>query len=86
MRNSNYLFDIILELLKTDSTKRKTNRYENMYYCNKRIMNPKKRIKYQISIRELSLDSYKRKNITRQNSYGISKNKETGKQDYYISD
>ena len=41
IRNFNYFFNIILRLLKTDSTEKEINRYKNIYNDNKRDLNIK---------------------------------------------
>ena len=49
-------------------------------------MNTEKQIKYQIGTRKLDSNRYKRKNITKQNSNRINKNKKINKQDCCIND
>ena len=78
-RNFNYSFSIILGLLKTDSTERETDRYENIYYGNKRRLDAREWTKHQNSIKKLNLDCYKRKSVTRQNDDRMSKNKRVSK-------
>ena len=79
MKNFNHSFTIISRLLETDNTKRETNRYRNIYNCNKRNMNTKERTKHQINIRELDSNRYRKKNIIKLNSNRMNKNRKINK-------
>ena len=50
-----------------------------MYNNNKESLNTEERIKHQINTRKLDSDRYRRKNVTKQDSNKMSKNKKIDK-------